>query len=217
MAIDQLARGLAASNSGGGGGGSVDITKGVGINITGVDVKTISNTGVTDVKPSEEDAENGTIKFIIAGSESKSKTIKVKGLDDAAYKKVDTEINDDTKDSENVVTTKAVVEKLNDKVDMTMWKPTTDEEPGLMSVEDKAKLDKVEVTSEENLQLEIDAMFAGFKIPPLDPSDDDGIADKEDIEFILDDTASIPDVPTEGRSYGSIATLSSLEIDDIFG
>lgn len=86
MAIDTLARGLAASKGGGGGSGA-DVTQGVGIQITGVDLKTISNAGVTDIKASDDYAEDGTIKVVIAGSEAKSKTIKVKGLNDAAYKR----------------------------------------------------------------------------------------------------------------------------------
>lgn len=213
MAIDTLARGLAASKGGGGGGGA-DVTQGVGIQITGVDLKTISNAGVTDIKSSDEDYENGTIKVVIAGSEAKSKPIKVKGLDDAAYKKVDTEINDETKDSENVVTTKAVVAKLNEKLDASKWVVATDTEPGLFAPEDKTKLDKVEVTTEQNLQLEIDAMFSGFNLPPLDPSDNDGIADQEDIEVIFDDE-TVPPESSDAKTQGNITTLDTSEIDDI--
>ena len=215
MAVDSFARGLAASNSGGG-GGSADVTQGVGITITGVDTKTISNSGVTDIKLADETAENGTIKVVIAGSESKSKTVKVKGLDDAAYKKVDNVIDDTTKDSDNVVTTKAVAEKLNDKLDASMWKVATDKEPGIISPADKAKIDKVEVATEQNLQLEIDAMFSGFDLPPLDPDDDDGIANQSDIDPIFD-PGTIPPSGSKAKTQGNITTLDTSEIDDILG
>lgn len=214
MAIDALARGLAASNSGGGGG--TDVTQGVGITITGIDTKTISNSGVTDIKLSDESAENGTIKVVIAGSESKSKTVKVKGLNDAAYKKVDSIIDDTTKDSDNVVTTKAVAEKLNDKLDASKWKIATDTEPGIISPEDKAKIDKVEVATEQNLQLEIDAMFSGFDLPPLDPDDDDGIANQSDIDPIFD-RGTIPPSKSDSKTQGNITTLDTSEIDAILG
>lgn len=210
--MDILAIGVAGS--GGGGGGGTDITPGVGIKITGTDLKTISNAGVTDIKPSDEYAEDGTIKVVIAGSEAKSKTIKVKGLNDAAYKKVDSIIDDTTKDSENVVTTKAVVEKLNDKLDASMWKVATDTEPGIISAEDKAKIDKVEVATEENLQLEIDALFSGFDLPPLDPDDDDGIANQSDIDPIFD-AGTIPPSGSKAKTQGNITTLDTSEIDAI--
>ena len=215
MAIDTLARGLAASKGGGGGSGA-DVTQGVGIQITGVDLKTISNAGVTDIKPADEFAEDGTIKVVIAGSEAKSKTIKVKGLNDAAYKKVDSIIDDSTKDSENVVTTKAVVEKLDEKLDASKWKIATDTEPGIISAEDKAKIDKVEVATEANLQLEIDALFSGLDLPPLDPDDDDGIANQSDIDPIFD-PGTIPPSGSKAKTQGNITTLDTSEIDDILG
>lgn len=72
---------------------------------------------------------------------------------------------------------------------------------GELSPEDKYKLDNLEIVPEDVMKLEIDAMFAGINLPPLDPSDDDGVADLEDIDDIF--------------SEDDIADDSN--IDDIFG
>lgn len=215
MAIDAVARGLAVSNSGGG-GGSTNISQGVGIEITGVDTKTISNAGVTDIKLSDDTAEDGTIKVVIAGSERKSKNVKVKGLNDAAYKKVDTVIDSSTKTSTNLVTTKAVSDKLDGKLDADKWKAATTTESGIMTPEDKVKVNAVEIQTEESMHLEIDALFSGFDLPPLDPDDDDGIANQSDIEEIFDPGTVDPE-PSGSKQQGQIVSLDSSEIDDIFG
>ena len=124
MAIDTLARGLAA-NAGGGGGGVVDvnISGGTGIDVkqTGDDV-TISNTGVTnvtDADPADDGSTLGTVKVVIAGDSKKTKHVKVRGLDNAAYKDVDTVVDNTTKDSEKLPTTKAVKTALDKKIDST--------------------------------------------------------------------------------------------------
>lgn len=75
-------------------------------------------------------------------------------------------------------------------------------ENGLMSSIDKKKLDNCELMTEAVMKLEIDGMFKGMNIPPLDNDDDDGIADPEDVDDIF-----APDDETADDS----------DIDDIFG
>ena len=82
MAIDTIARGMAASNSGGGGGGiNADIAKGVGIEFEGTDPITIKNSGVTSVS---ESSTNGTINVSNGGKTPVQ--VPVHGLGSAAYK-----------------------------------------------------------------------------------------------------------------------------------
>ena len=117
MTTDIIARGLAVSNSGGGGGStSVDIQDGVGIEFTGSDPIIINNGGVTNVQTGNDSDDNGTIR-VTYGKDSKTKSVPVKGLDNAAYKNVDTVIDESTKDSENLPTTKAVKKVLDSKID----------------------------------------------------------------------------------------------------
>ena len=117
MATDIIARGLAVSNSGGGGGStSVDIQDGVGIEFTGSDPIIINNGGITNVQTGNDSDDNGTIR-VTYGKDSKTKSVPVKGLDNAAYKSVDTVIDESTKDSENLPTTKAVKKILDSKID----------------------------------------------------------------------------------------------------
>lgn len=113
MAIDALARGMAANASGGGGGTDVNIDAGIGINITGDDTKVISNTGVVAVTNAEVSAKNGTIKVVTPGQPTQVSYVKPKGLDNAAYKDVDTSIDDET--SEDLPTSQAVSEYVADK------------------------------------------------------------------------------------------------------
>ena len=113
MAIDALARGMAANASGGGGGTDVNIDAGIGINITDDDTKVISNTGVVAVTNAEVSAENGTIKVATPGQPTQVSYVKPKGLDNAAYKDVDTSIDDET--SEDLPTSQAVSEFVADK------------------------------------------------------------------------------------------------------
>lgn len=119
MAIDQLARGLAASAQGGGGGVvDVNIKEGVGIHVeTQGDDVTISNLGVTNITASDTDAEDGTVKVVFGADSSKNKNVPVKGLKAGAYKAVDTKVDATTKDSTNVPTTKAVYDSIKGKVD----------------------------------------------------------------------------------------------------
>lgn len=113
MAIDQLARGMAA-NASGGGGGDVNIDPGIGIDITGDDTKVISNTGVVAVTNAEVSADNGTIKVSTPGQPTQVTYVTPKGLDNAAYKDVDTSIDDET--SEDLPTSQAVSEYVTDKL-----------------------------------------------------------------------------------------------------
>lgn len=113
MAIDQLARGMAA-NASGGGGGDVNIDAGIGIDITGDDTKVISNTGVVAVTNAEVSADNGTIKVSTPGQPTQVTYVKPKGLDNAAYKDVDTSIDDEA--SVDLPTSHAVSEYVTDKL-----------------------------------------------------------------------------------------------------
>ena len=93
MAIDTIARGMAASNSGGGGGGiNADIAKGVGIEFEGTDPITIKNSGVTSVS---ESSTNGTINVSNGGKTPVQ--VPVHGLGTAAYKNVDAFLASDIK------------------------------------------------------------------------------------------------------------------------
>lgn len=123
MAIDALARGMAAAAGGGGGGVDVGIDAGTGIRFTGTDPITIINTGVTAVTtPGDNDslAEDGTIKVANPGAENSADRVhyvKVKGINNAAFKDVDTVINDTKATSTNVPTTKAVYDELEKKLE----------------------------------------------------------------------------------------------------
>lgn len=129
MAIDALARGMAAAAGGGGGGVDVGIDAGTGIRFTGTDPVTIINTGVTAVTtPGDNDtAEDGTIKVANPGAENSADRVhyvKVKGINNAAFKDVDTVINDTKATSTNVPTTKAVYDELEKKLEADL--DTTD-------------------------------------------------------------------------------------------
>lgn len=93
MAIDNIARGMAASNSGSGGGGiNADIVKGVGIDFEGTDPITIKNTGVTSVS---ESSTNGTINVSNGGKTPVE--VPVHGLGSAAYKNENDFLSSDVK------------------------------------------------------------------------------------------------------------------------
>lgn len=158
MATDIIARGLATSNSGGGGGGtSVDIQAGVAIELSGADPVTINNNGVTDVQPGTN---NGTVKVVIAGKESKSKEVPVKGLNNAAYKDVDTVIDETTKDSENLPTTKAVKESLDKKIDTSKLEDSN----GVATLDENKKLKSAQLPSHNHGSNEVNTMM-GYSKP----------------------------------------------------
>ena len=152
MAIDALARGMAAAAGGGGGGVDVGIDAGTGIRFTGTDPITIINTGVTAVTtPGDNDvAEDGTIKVANPGAENSADRVhyvKVKGINNAAFKDVDTVINDTKATSTNVPTTKAVYDELEKKLeadlDTTTFTNDNDHVPSSKLVKEKLD-DKLE-------------------------------------------------------------------------
>lgn len=158
MATDIIARGLATSNSGGGGSGtSVDVQAGTGISFSGTDPVIINNNGVTDVQAGTN---NGTVKVVIAGKESKSKEVSVKGLSNAAYKDVDTAIDETTKDSENLPTTKAVKESLDKKVDTSKLGDSN----GVATLDENKKLKSAQLPSHNHGSNEVNAM-TGYSKP----------------------------------------------------
>lgn len=153
MAIDALARGMAAAAGGGGGGVDVGIDAGTGIRFTGTDPVTIINTGVTAVTtPGDNDslAEDGTIKVANPGAENSADRVhyvKVKGINNAAFKDVDTVINDTKATSTNLPTTKAVYDELEKKleadIDTTAFTNDNDHVPSSKLVKEKLD-DKLE-------------------------------------------------------------------------
>ena len=154
MATDIIARGLAVSNSGGGGGStSVDIQDGVGIEFTGSDPIIINNGGITNVQTGNDSDDNGTIR-VTYGKDSKTKSVPVKGLDNAAYKNVDTVINESTKDSENLPTTKAVKKVLDSKIDSSKL----GEANGIATLDEYKKLVSDQLPSHNHGSNEVDAM-----------------------------------------------------------
>ena len=154
MATDIIARGLAVNNSGGGGGGtSVDIQDGVGIEFTGSDPIIINNGGITNVQTGNDSDDNGTIR-VTYGKDSKTKSVPVKGLDNAAYKNVDTVIDESTKDSENLPTTKAVKKVLDSKIDSSKL----GESNGIATLDEYKKLVSDQLPSHNHGSNEVDAM-----------------------------------------------------------
>lgn len=158
MAIDALARGMAAAAGGGGGGVDVGIDAGTGIRFTGTDPVTIINTGVTAVTtPGDNDtAEDGTIKVANPGAENSTDRVhyvKVKGINNAAFKDVDTVINDTKATSTNVPTTKAVYDELEKKLeadlDTTAFTNDNDHVPSSKLVKEKLD-DKLDTTTTIN-------------------------------------------------------------------
>ena len=154
MATDIIARGLAVSNSGSGGGStSVDIQDGVGIEFTGSDPIIINNGGITNVQTGNDSDDNGTIR-VTYGKDSKTKSVPVKGLNNGAYKNVDTVINESTKDSENLPTTKAVKEVLDSKIDSSKL----GEANGIATLDEYKKLVSDQLPSHNHGSNEVDAM-----------------------------------------------------------
>ena len=154
MATDIIARGLAVSNSGSGGGStSVDIQDGVGIEFTGSDPIIINNGGITNVQTGNDSDDNGTIR-VTYGKDSKTKSVPVKGLNNAAYKNVDTVIDELTKDSENLPTTKAVKKVLDSKIDSSKL----GEANGIATLDEYKKLVSDQLPSHNHGSNEIDAM-----------------------------------------------------------
>ena len=159
MAIDALARGMAAAAGGGGGGVDVGIDAGTGIRFTGTDPVTIINTGVTAVTtPGDNDslAEDGTIKVANPGAENSADRVhyvKVKGINNAAFKDVDTVINDTKATSTNLPTTKAVYDELEKKLeadlDTTAFTNDNDHVPSSKLVKEKLD-DKLDTTTTIN-------------------------------------------------------------------
>lgn len=165
MAIDTLARGMAANASGGGGGGvDVGITPGVGIRFDGTDPVEIINTGVTAVTTpgssgADADAPLGSIKVSNPGAENSADRVHYvvpKGMNNAAFKDVDTEINSSVATSTKLPTTKAVYDELTKKVEATLDTSTgdlttTDDAHVATSKLIKAKLDdKLDTTTTIN-------------------------------------------------------------------
>ena len=154
MATDIIARGLAVNNSGGGGGStSVDIQDGVGIEFTGSDPIIINNGGITNVQTGNDSDDNGTIR-VTYGKDSKTKSVPVKGLDNAAYKNVDNVIDESTKDSENLPTTKAVKKVLDSKIDSGKL----GEANGIATLDEYKKLVSDQLPSHNHGSNEVDAM-----------------------------------------------------------
>ena len=154
MATDIIARGLAVSNSGSGGGStSVDIQDGVGIEFTGSDPIIINNGGITNVQTGNDSDDNGTIR-VTYGKDSKTKSVPVKGLNNAAYKNVDTVIDESTKDSENLPTTKAVKKVLDSKIDSSKL----GESNGIATLDEYKKLVSDQLPSHNHGSNEVDAM-----------------------------------------------------------
>ena len=162
MAIDNLARGMAANASGGGGGGvDVGIEAGVGIRFDGTDPVEIINTGVTAVTTpgssgADADAPLGSVKVSNPGalnSADRVHYIVPKGLDNAAYKDVDTVINDSKATSTNLPTTKAVYDELEKKLeadlDTTAFTNDNDHVPSSKLVKEKLD-DKLDTTTTIN-------------------------------------------------------------------
>ena len=164
MAIDNLARGMAANASGGGGGVDVGITPGVGVRFDGTDPVEIINTGVTAVTTpgnsgADADAPLGSVKVSNPGAENSADRVHYvvpKGLDNAAFKDVDTEINQSVATSTKLPTTKAVYDELTKKVEATLDTSTgdlttTDDAHVATSKLIKAKLDdKLDTTTTIN-------------------------------------------------------------------
>lgn len=98
MAVDSIARAMAAQAGGGGTGGSFDI--GSGLEMSDSDPRVLSNTGVLNVESTEDDtdAEIGTFKVVFK-NEDDDKIIQVKGFNTAGTKSVDTELDDETTQS----------------------------------------------------------------------------------------------------------------------
>lgn len=93
MAIDQIARAMAAQAGGGTGGFNI----GSGLEKTDTDPPVLNNTGVLDIESTEDntDAEIGTFKVKFK-DEDDDKVIQVKGFNTAGTKTVDTALNDET-------------------------------------------------------------------------------------------------------------------------
>lgn len=160
MATDIIARGLAVSNSGGGGGStSVDIQDGVGIEFTGSDPIIINNGGITNVQTGNDSDNNGTIR-VTYGKDSKTKSVPVKGLDNAAYKNVDIVIDESTKDSENLPTTKAVKKVLDSKIDSGKL----GEANGIATLDEYKKLVSDQLPSHNHGSNEVNTMM-GYSKP----------------------------------------------------
>ena len=162
MAIDTLARGMAANASGGGGGGvDVGIEAGVGIRFDGTDPVEIINTGVTAVTTpgssgADADAPLGSVKVSNPGAENSADRVHYvvpKGLDNAAFKDVDTEINSSVATSTNLPTTKAVYDELEKKLeadlDTTAFTNDNDHVPSSKLVKEKLD-DKLDTTTTIN-------------------------------------------------------------------
>ena len=117
MAIDNIARGMAASSSGSGGGGiNADIVKGVGIDFEGTDPITIKNSGVTSVS---ESSTNGTINVSNGGKTPVQ--VPVHGLGTAAYKNVDTIVPSTRKVNEKVLSSDIVLNFFNFSFTLTLY------------------------------------------------------------------------------------------------
>lgn len=167
MAIDALARGLAASNSGGGGGSlDVGLEEGVGIKITGDDPKKISNDGVTNITASNDDADDGTVKVVFGNrkGDANFKHVPVKGLTETAFTPKDTIANVTKKDSTNVPTTKAVVTELLKKVDVSsLGAPTAGTTKGVATLDENGKLPTGQLTEHTHKTSDISSL-AGYTI-----------------------------------------------------
>lgn len=126
-------------------------------------------------------------------------------------------VYDTTKSASSVITKTNVQEALDEISVLASAKTDTEDgNNGLMSVYDKGKLDNMGTFKDDaSMKLAIDGLFSGYDMSGLDPDDDDGIANTEDVEEIFDGGGE----PTtrEAETNGSFTSLSADEIDDILG
>lgn len=120
------------------------------------------------------------------------------------------------KDSDSIITSTNVEDALNEIGILATPKTNTEEgKNGLMSGYDKNKLDNIATfANDTSMKLAIDGLFSGYDMSAINPDDEDGIADKEDIDDIFDKTESI--IIKDAVTQGSFTSLSAEEIDDMF-
>ena len=172
MAIDTLARGLAANTGGGGGGTTVDIEAGAGIRFDGTDPKTIINTGVVDVATpgntgDDAQAEDGTLKISLPGSTGTTKKyVKPKGLNNAAFKDTD---STPTENSTKLVESGGVYSALGNKVDTSEKGAAS----GVATLDANGKLPTAQMPSHNHVGTEV--TLTGYEKPSatddIDPTD----------------------------------------------
>lgn len=212
MAIDALARGMAANASGGGGGTGVDIEAGAGIRLDGTDPKTIINTGVVDVATpgntgDDAQAEDGTLKISLPGSTGTTKKyVKPKGLNNAAFKDVDTVVDNTTATSTKLPTTKAVYDAISDKIDSDE-KGTAD---GVAELDENGKLVEEQLCDHDHVGTEV--TLTGYEKPSatddIDPTDNVNQAIGK-LEKALDNKLADDTNYAGSNSPGGVATKAA--------